>query len=116
MRNLASVACVACVVDGVPVSSVSALTGFAPCVGCGYCCLARVCSTGIIVATDANMLLLARGQPWLDLPRRCPCLVWAGNRYRCSYAGCEGHSQAVGIGEGCSSSMNSWRQDVRYRG
>ena len=76
------------------------------CVGCGYCCLTAPCACGWTSVWEPG--------------GGCPHLVWNGERYLCERAiegpGASDFRIALAIGEGCCSSLNSWRQDVRYRG
>ena len=72
-----------------------------PCVGCGYCCKKRPCPLAMITYR-------------LEPGDKCPELYWNGEKYRCGKAVEWG--TALAIGAGCSSSLNSWRKDVRYRG
>jgi hypothetical protein len=73
------------------------MTGAPPCVGCGYCCISVPC-----VYSLARYGL-----------EDCPALQWAGNRYRCEHA--EELAHELEIGAGCSSSLNSWRRNVKCR-
>jgi hypothetical protein len=50
----------------------------------------------------------------LDPEERCPYLWWGGTRYWCGLSATSG--EALCHDTGCSSSLNTWRQDVRYRG
>ena len=69
------------------------------CVGCGYCCLKAPCLPQEI-----------------DDKGRCLHLYWNGERYRCRRIE-EDHWVAQAYkGTGCSSSLNSWRKEVIYRG
>jgi len=70
---------------------------YAECVGCGYCCLKALCCHGEI----------DKGEDY------CNHLYWNGTKYRCSIAADQYVS--LSIGEGCCSSLNSWRQDVKKR-
>jgi Fe-S-cluster-containing dehydrogenase component len=71
------------------------------CVGCGYCCLAVPCFHSA-----------KKNGPQI----RCPDLKWDDEkkRYICKeYL----HSDMEWlIGVGCPSNLNSWRQDVKFRG
>jgi len=73
-----------------------------PCVGCGYCCLKAPC---------------IYAQQRFPGVTRCPDLFWDGDRYRC-WIGMRFAEvgKELAIGEGCCSSMNSWRKEVKYRG
>ena len=71
---------------------------FSPCVGCGYCCLKAQC--GVSFERYGVQIL-------------CPALGWDGKRYKCVLY--ESHKEDLAIGAGCSSSLNSWRQDIRFR-
>lgn len=75
---------------------------FIPCVGCGYCCLKVMCDLG----RDLHG----------KLEERCPWLDWNGERYLCALGQDPKAVEALAMGEGCSSSLNTWRRDVRYRG
>jgi len=73
------------------------------CVGCGYCCLKTMCTVG-----------MDRHGKW---KKRCPYLIWEGDKYRCQLV----QDEVVGwreitVGMGCPSGLNSWRQDVKFRG
>ena len=70
------------------------------CVGCGYCCLKAMCATGIEHLGRAE--------------RRCPFLVWTGNLYRCQLV-IDGKADMF-TGYGCTSNLNTWRRDVKFRG
>jgi len=70
------------------------------CVGCGYCCLKAMCSTGIGFYGRSV--------------ERCPYLIWIEDKYRCQLV--LDNKAKVATGFGCSSSLNSWRQDVKFRG
>ena len=76
------------------------------CVGCGYCCLKAPCSISVgLFGKD-----------------KCPALNWSEKkgRYICllvidpSYKG-DAYKKDLAIGEGCSSSLNTWRKDVKKR-
>lgn len=76
---------------------------FNPCLGCGYCCQKERC-------TVSSLLYIAH------LGDDCPALQWNGLRYICK-AIIE-HPELgsmLSIGEGCSSPLNSWRQEVKER-
>jgi len=68
---------------------------FKKCVGCGYCCLKATCGLG------------------LDTPEGCEFLQWNGSRYICLQALL--HHAELAIGAGCTSSLNTWRKDVKRR-
>ena len=75
----------------------------ADCVGCGYCCLKVMCTVGI----DRH----GKGE------NRCPYLIFEGDRYLCKLVRDEVVSwREISAGFGCSSSLNNWRQDVKFRG
>jgi hypothetical protein len=80
------------------------MSEFPPCVGCGYCCLKVRCVVSMAVYPD------------LEAEGRCPALVWDGKRYLCDLARNLQYYMAIHAGEGCCSSLNNWRQDVKYRG
>ena len=71
------------------------------CVGCGHCCKKAMCMLGVVEL----------GRTELD----CPYLYWhvEDNRYYCRIYNRE--TWLVVFGEGCSSSLNSWRKDVKRR-
>ena len=75
-------------------------TEFPQCVGCGYCCLKAPCAISVDVYKGKR-------EP-------CPALYWNGSMYRCGLA--KLWTDELAIGAGCSSSLNTWRQDVRERG
>jgi hypothetical protein len=70
------------------------------CVGCGYCCLKAPCCFAV------QKYLLDPGE-------RCPSLYWNGEMYRCADYDPEVWEREFGIG--CSSSLNTWRQEVKQR-
>jgi hypothetical protein len=69
------------------------------CAGCGFCCVKAPCVVSIEVYGQTD---------------RCPALYWNGQMYRCGLA--KLWTEELAIGEGCSSSLNDWRQDVKERG
>ena len=69
------------------------------CVGCGYCCKKAMCALGVKT--------LGRTED------RCPYLVWSDERYYCSIYDYERWLAVFGFG--CSSSLNTWRKDVKER-
>ncbi|MGW8177947.1 MAG: hypothetical protein ACWGQW_04020 [bacterium] len=74
---------------------------FSPCVGCGYCCTKRVCTFGI---PDGRGI--------------CKFLYWNEDKqmYRCRLAESKRTiANALYVGAGCPSSLNTWRRDVRKR-
>lgn len=75
------------------------------CVGCGYCCIKAMCSVGVYFNDGKR-------------EDRCPFLVWDEevNRYFCKLV-VDGTiiPEALGIGLGCCSNLNSWRKDVKRR-
>jgi len=70
-----------------------------PCVGCGYCCLVARCATG------QSYELITTGK--VSGPA-CPYLTHNGARYRCAIADRLG--EALAIGAGCSSPLNTERR------
>jgi len=72
------------------------------CVGCGYCCLTAPCLVAVL-----RGVVLKHGV-------RCPYLYWGGTRYWCGLAGTMWWE--LDLEEGCCSSLNTWRKDVRFRG
>jgi len=85
-----------------------------PCVGCGYCCMKAPCSV------IWRMMLFWTGKPIFI--KRCPALYWNGERYACRLAAVSARArELLVIGAGCTSSLNSWRQEKgglirRWRG
>jgi hypothetical protein len=70
---------------------------FPPCLGCGYCCKKALCTLGSHLHGH-------------ELP--CPSLTYKNGRYWCSEALSSEHvAKALYVGEGCCSSMNSYRQE-----
>jgi hypothetical protein len=65
------------------------------CVGCGYCCKKATCVMGQEHYRT----------PWKGTV--CPGLYHDGERYRCRLA--DQYKEALAIGEGCCSPMNSAR-------
>ena len=81
------------------------------CIGCGYCCLKARCGVSM--------------EHYDTDQKRCPGLVWSDNekRYFCllmRYGDKTYPSQyfkdTLYEGEGCSSGLNTWRRDVKFRG
>jgi len=75
------------------------------CVGCGYCCMKTPCDASRRLYPGATI---------------CPQLFWVMDRYECGLmkiAGLvgEGYREELAAGEGCCSSLNSWRQDIKPR-
>jgi len=75
------------------------------CVGCGYCCMKTPCEAS------------HRLYPGVKI---CPQLLWLDKRYECGLmkiAGMvgEGYRKELYAGDGCCSSLNSWRMDVKPR-
>ena len=73
------------------------------CVGCGYCCLKVMCWIGLRE---------------YGFNKRCPALTWSNtsNRYYCKLAKEDAATaDNLSVGAGCSSSLNTWRIDVRER-
>jgi len=76
-----------------------------PCVGCGFCCLKLPC-------------FAAWCQDWVK-HTRCIKLDWdeEANRYWCTAAKSSNlFAKDLYIGEGCTSNLNTWRNDVKDRG
>ena len=78
-----------------------------PCVGCGYCCVTRTCASGVSSNPEA-------------LDRVCPELYWNGHRYICKLMQTQGqmgyfYRMELRCGNGCASSQNPWRREVRER-
>jgi len=69
------------------------------CVGCGFCCMQAPCCFG---AADES--------------GRCLALHWDGQQYRCLLADIPLVYEGMAMGEGCCSSLNTWRKDVKERG
>lgn len=65
-----------------------------PCVGCGYCCRKAQCGWSVLTHGFTNS---------------CPELVQSGGRWRCKASDNPELAEAVGIGAGCCSPMNSDR-------
>lgn len=82
------------------------------CVGCGYCCIAAPCHLRT-PAIDAVLEDATRTGRWPG----CPELVYEDSRHWCGLvlrASAEKSGdlrQALAIGGGCSSNMNSWRRE-----
>jgi hypothetical protein len=72
---------------------------FPACNGCAYCCKQSPCFLSFQLYEGADP---------------CPALYWNGTMYRCGLAPL--FEEELAIGAGCSSSLNSWRQDVKERG
>lgn len=73
----------------------------AKCVGCGYCCKKAMCALGV---------------DWLGYREdKCPYLQWSDSteRYYCAIYNKE--RWLVVFGDGCTSSLNDWRKDVKRR-
>ena len=67
------------------------------CIGCGYCCVELTCALSI--KAHGNKI--------------CSALDWNGQRHLCSLVNepdCTA-AAAVGIGKGCGSSSNPWRNE-----
>ena len=74
---------------------------YRPCLGCGYCCKKVICVLG------------------KEIAGRCKELYWNDGQemYRCRLIEeDEAFGKALSAGEGCCSSLNSWRKDVKNRG
>lgn len=74
---------------------------YAPCVGCGYCCLSAPCQSNWVQNGRCVKLI------WDKTKERYLCQKALEDKLFCEY---------MAIGAGCSSSLNTWRRDVRYRG
>ena len=76
------------------------------CVGCGYCCLKIMCIVGVLI----------HGR----LEERCPFLKWSKKRVRyiCKLVPTMSKEglESLNIGAGCTSNLNSWRKEVKFRG
>jgi len=76
------------------------------CVGCGYCCIKAPCAESMSLFQS----------------KQCPVLHWNNDskRYECllvkdpSFKG-DFYRKELAIGEGCCSSLNSWRKNVKKR-
>ena len=80
---------------------------YRPCTGCGYCCITQTCTFGVSLHPEA-------------LGERCPELQWTGERYICRLMTVKGrmgdfYRMELRCGNGCVSSANPWRGDVRER-
>ena len=78
---------------------------FKKCVGCGYCCIKAKCVASERLYPNAKI---------------CPQLKWLGDRYICGLMTLPGstgefYRRELAANEGCSSGLNSWRQDIRRR-
>lgn len=71
------------------------------CVGCGYCCLSVMCLTAIHLNGGVQK-------------RKCPYLLWVDDKYRCKLV-IDGVAD-VYENTGCTSDLNSWRRNVKFRG
>jgi len=73
-------------------------TGSLQCVGCGFCCLERICRTGAVI--------------YGNYTNPCPALLWNGTRYLCSlYLGDPSrYEHFLEIGGGCCFPLNPRRQ------
>jgi hypothetical protein len=75
---------------------------FAQCIGCGYCCQKVQCVPSLEVHGPSEGV--------------CPSLQWDGTRHFCGLMrrpdpqGAQ-YRARLSAGAGCSSSMNSWRQE-----
>ena len=76
------------------------MTNFSKCVGCGYCCWVAQCSLSLHLYDKRDI---------------CPDLYWDNNlkRHFCKQA--KEYAEVLYIEAGCSSSLNSWRRNVRDR-
>ena len=70
------------------------------CVGCGYCCMKAPCIMGV------TKYKLTPGD-------RCPALCFVDGKYRCKDYDFKKWESVFGIG--CTSSLNTWRRDVKER-
>jgi len=75
---------------------------FPECVGCGYCCIKIWCILAQVTYSETH-----------SMSERCPALLWNGERYVCDLA--DEYGDFLYIDCGCTSSLNSWRQDVKER-
>jgi len=78
-----------------------------PCVGCGFCCLQAKCQAAIRLYGPSGT---------------CKSLIWNDNekRYFCDLMLLPGkigekYKEELYAGEGCCSSLNSWRNDIKNR-
>ena len=77
-----------------------------PCVGCGFCCIKAICSTGArIYGPSVNL---------------CPALEWRETRYYCKLMELPNqqgfdYKKELYAGEGCCCNLNDWRRDVKDR-
>ena len=80
-----------------------------PCVGCGYCCRQATCIQGLAAMRRRATVVEAMGA--------CPFLVERDGRWRC-FLVLDGivEPEALWIGEGCCSSLNSERVKYEVRG
>jgi len=78
------------------------MNDFPPCVGCGYCCLKCRCPLAVAKYGSSK--------------DRCPALRWDDflGRYVCRDYNVQLWEEMFGWG--CTSSLNTWRQDVKDRG
>lgn len=94
---------------------------FPQCVGCGYCCWKVLCYLAIQKHGRGKTpnAVLAGGRMDGYLPGPCPELVWdeKAGRHWCRIVLEEGPplegtaKKDLSIGEGCCSSLNSWRRE-----
>lgn len=73
----------------------------ADCVGCGFCCKKAMCALGV--------------EEYGEVVEECPYLYWheEDKRYYCRIYDYD--RWKVIFGFGCSSSLNTWRKDVKKR-
>ena len=78
-----------------------------PCIGCGFCCIKAKCAAGQRLYRSSDI---------------CNALIWSKekNRYYCDLMQLPGnlgftYKKELFAGEGCCSSLNSWRQNVIKR-
>ena len=79
------------------------MVDFPKCVGCGYCCLTVMCWIGMLE---------------YGLQKKCPALTWSNTdcRYYCQLATDDPEiAIKLHVGEGCASSLNTWRKGVKQR-
>lgn len=83
------------------------MSRIAACVGCGFCCIKTPCQVSMRLYPSVKY---------------CPQLIWDDEkgRYFCGLMIIEGligegYRKELYAGEGCCSSLNSWRNDVKKR-
>jgi len=76
------------------------------CVGCGYCCVKAPCPIALRIYGNGIT--------------KCPELIWNGTRHICRLCtlplplGNE-YRKELSVGEGCCSSLNTWRTNIINR-